>query len=48
MKNPFPLTAALQFGTGFLLVTLPSLVATLLLGSSLDTPAALTLVRVAG
>ena len=41
-------TAVLEGTTGLALVALPSQLATLLLGSSLDAPAALTLARVAG
>jgi hypothetical protein len=48
MKNVFTLTAVIEVATGLVLVTLPSLLATLLLGSSLDTPVALTVARVAG
>jgi len=48
MKNLLTLTAVLEAGTGLGLVAFPSLVATLLLGSSLDDPVALTVARVAG
>jgi hypothetical protein len=41
-------TALLEGMTGLVLVVLPSPLATLLLGASLDAPAALTLARVAG
>ncbi len=48
MRNLLVVTAALEGTTGLALVALPSQLATLLLGSSLDAPAALTLARVAG
>jgi hypothetical protein len=48
MQNLLILTAVLEAGTGVALVVVPSLVATLLLGSSLDAPVALTVARVAG
>ena len=41
-------TAVLEGATGLALLTLPSRLVTLLLGSSLDAPAPLTLARVAG
>ena len=48
MKNLLTLTAFIEAGTGLVLVAFPSLLATLLLGSSLDAPVALTVARVAG
>jgi hypothetical protein len=48
MKRLLTLTAVLEAGTGLALVAIPSLVATLLLGSSLDAPIALIVARVAG
>ena len=48
MKNLLTLTAVIEVGTGLMLVALPSLLVTLLLGSSLDTPVALIVARVAG
>ena len=48
MHNLLVVTAVLEGATGVVLVALPSWLATLLLGSSLDAPAALTLARVAG
>ena len=48
MKNLLTVTAVLEAGTGVALVSIPSLVATLLLGSSLDAPVPLTVARVAG
>jgi hypothetical protein len=42
------LTAVIEMGTGLVLVASPSFLATLLLGSGLDTPAALTVGRLAG
>ena len=48
MKNVLTMTAVLEVGAGLLLLVLPSLAATLLFGSSLDTPAGLAVVRVAG
>lgn len=48
MKNLLTLTAALEFPTGLILVTFPSTVASLLLGTTLDTPGAITVARVAG
>jgi hypothetical protein len=48
MRNLLTMTAMIEVGTGLVLVALPSQLATLLLGSSLDTPVALTVARVAG
>ena len=48
MHNMLVVTAVLEGATGLVLITLPSRLATLLLGSTLDEPAALTLARVAG
>ena len=48
MHNMLVVTAVLEGATGLVLITLPSRLATLLLGSSLDAPPALTLARVAG
>ena len=48
MRSLLVVTALLEGVTGFALVAIPSQLATLLLGSSLDTPVALTLARVAG
>ena len=48
MKNVLTMTAVIEVGAGLLLLALPSLAGTLLFGSSLDTPAGLTVVRVAG
>ncbi len=48
MHTLLVVTAVLEGVTGLSLVALPSQLATLLLGSSLDGPAALTLARVAG
>jgi hypothetical protein len=48
IKNLLILTAVLEAGTGFALLVVPSIVAALLLGSSLDSPAALAVARVAG
>ena len=48
MKNLLTLTALIEVGTGLVLVAFPSRLATLLLGSSLDGPVALTVARVAG
>ena len=48
MHNLLVVTAVLEGATGLALVALPSWLATLLLGLSLDAPAALTLARVAG
>jgi hypothetical protein len=42
------LTAVIEMGIGLVLVGSPSLLTALLLGSSLDTPAAVTVGRVAG
>ena len=47
--NPLlTLTAVIEMGTGLVLVASPPLLAALLLGSSVDAPAALTVGRVAG
>jgi hypothetical protein len=48
MKNLLIITAVLEAGAGLVMVALPLLPATLMLGSSLDTPVALTVARVAG
>ena len=48
MHSLLAVTALLEGVTGLALVALPSRLATLLLGSPLDTPAASTLARVAG
>ena len=48
MKNVLAMTAVIEGGAGLLLVALPSLAATLLFGSPLDTPAGLTAGRSAG
>jgi hypothetical protein len=48
MKNLLTLEAVIEAGAGLGIVVLPSLLATLLLGSSLDTPVELTFARVAG
>jgi hypothetical protein len=41
-------TAVIELATGFVLVAFPSLLATLLLGASVEGPVAMTLTRVAG
>jgi hypothetical protein len=41
-------TAVIEAGTGLVLVALPSLLVRLLLGASLETPAALTVARLTG
>ena len=48
MKNLLTLEAVIEVGAGLGMVVLPSVLVTLLLGSSLDTPVALTVARVAG
>jgi hypothetical protein len=48
MKNLLTVSAVVEVGTGLGLVASPNLVATILLGSSLDAPVALTVARVAG
>jgi len=48
MRSLLVVTALLEGVTGVALVALPMQLATFLLGSSLDSPAALTLARVAG
>jgi len=48
MKNLLTFTAIIEFITGLLLVILPSQITTLLLGSTIDSPVALTIARVAG
>ena len=48
MASLLLVTAVLEGVTGLALVALPARLTTLLLGSSLDAPAALTLARVAG
>lgn len=48
MKNLLIATATIEYLTGLVLVSLPSELASLLLGSTLDSPVALTVARVAG
>ena len=48
MRALLVVTALLEGVTGLMLVALPSQLATLLLGSSLEAPAALTVARIAG
>src|SRR5262245_66373199 len=48
MKNLLVVTAALEFGTGLVLLMLPSTAAKLLLGQYLDAAIGLTVARVAG
>jgi len=48
VKNLLTLEAVIEVGAGLGMVVLPSLLVTLLLGSSLATPVALTVARVAG
>jgi hypothetical protein len=48
MKNLLTVSAVVEGGTGLVLVAFPTPLAALLLGSSLDTPAALTVARLAG
>jgi hypothetical protein len=48
MKNLLATTAVLEFGTGLVLVAIPSALATLLFGAPLDTPVGLTVARVGG
>jgi hypothetical protein len=48
MKTLLTVEAVIEGGTALVLVALPSLVATLLLGSPLDAPGAVTVARVAG
>ena len=48
MKGLLTTTAAIEAGTGVGLLAVPSVVAQLILGATLDAPAAVTLARVAG
>lgn len=48
MNNLLTATALIELGAGLAFVTMPSLSVKLLLGSSLDTPAVLTVGRLAG
>ena len=48
MSRLLKLTALIEAATGFGLIVIPSVVVRLLLGSPLDTPAAVTLGRIAG
>ena len=48
MRNVLTMSAVVEGGTGLALVAFPSLVAELLLASSLDAPGASTVARVAG
>ena len=48
MKRLLIVTAVIELGAGVALLCFPSATVALLLGSSLDTPAAMTLARVAG
>jgi len=48
MKKLLAITAIIEAGTGLALLAAPAVLAQLLLGGTLDTPAALTIARVAG
>jgi hypothetical protein len=48
MKKLLTITAIIEAGTGLGLLAVPAIVARLLLGAKLDTPAALTVARVGG
>jgi len=48
MKKLLVITSAIEAGTGIGLLVVPSVVAQVLLGGTLDTPVALTVARVAG
>ena len=48
MKKLLVITAAIEAGTGIGLLVVPSVVAQVLLGATLDAPAAVTVARVAG
>jgi len=48
MKNLLVITALLEFGTGVLLVAIPSTLAMLLFGMQFDTSVGLTIARMAG
>lgn len=48
MKNLLTVEAVIEVGTGLMLMAGPSLLTTLLLGSSLDTPVALSVARMFG
>jgi hypothetical protein len=48
MKNLLITTAVIEAGTGLVLVSVPSFLAVLLLGTSLDTGAALAVAHLAG
>jgi len=48
VKKLLVITAALEAGTGLGLLVVPSMVAQVLLGGTLDAPAAVTVARVAG
>lgn len=47
MKSLLATTAVFEFGTGLVLLAIPSAMATLLFGAQLDTPAGVTVARVA-
>ena len=48
MKRLLAITAAIEAGTGLGLLVVPSVIAQVLLGGTLDSPAAATVARVAG
>ena len=48
MKKLLVITAAIEAGTGLGLLVVPSVIARVLLGATPDTPAAVTIARVAG
>jgi hypothetical protein len=48
MKKLLTITAVIESGTGLGLLVAPSVIAQVLLGGTLDTPAAVTVARVAG
>jgi hypothetical protein len=48
MKTLLTVTAAIEGGTGLLLIFFPSMLTGILLGESLETPVAITIARIAG
>ena len=48
MKNLLSVTAAIESGTGLMMIIFPSVLSRILLGSSLEVPVAITIARIAG